>query len=174
MFETRNAVCLVLSFENYISHLNPRNEYHFQRPKRVVKQSDNICYYNMVNGQRTLGDKMKNLSRSTKLSHLYTNHSIRATIISIPDECVLRSKTSCQYRVIEVKIAYEVMLRKQACPRSEKCWKLYPRHYKWRCRTHPAMQYWPCRLQNRSPLLPINCNNLLIDSQEDFLLNEIN
>ena len=27
---------------------------------------------------------------------------------------------------------------------------------------------------NHSPLLPINCDNLLIDSQEDFLLNEIN
>ena len=85
MFETRNAVCLVLSFEKYISHLNPRNKYHFQRPKRVVKQSDNICYDNMVVGQRTFGDKMKNLSRSPKLSH--PNHSIRATIISILDEC---------------------------------------------------------------------------------------
>ena len=87
MFETRDPVCPVLSFAKYVSHLNPQNEYLFQRTKRAVKESDSVWYDNMVIGQRTLGDKMKNLSRSAELSYLYTNHSIRATTISILDEC---------------------------------------------------------------------------------------
>ena len=46
-----------------------------------------IWHDNMVVGQRTLGDKMKKLSIKVKLSCVYTNHSIRATTITILDKC---------------------------------------------------------------------------------------
>lgn len=39
-------------------------------------------WYDMVVVERTLGEKMKNISREAKLSKCYTNHSIRAT-----DQC---------------------------------------------------------------------------------------
>jgi len=46
----------------------------------------------MVVGLRTLGDKMKRLSIEAKLSYVYTNHSIRATTITILDECGYRAR----------------------------------------------------------------------------------
>ena len=46
----------------------------------------------MVVGQRTLGDKMKKLSIEAKLSCVYTNHSIRATTITILDECSYKAR----------------------------------------------------------------------------------
>jgi len=87
MFETGGPFCPVLSFEKYLSRLNPKNEYLFQRPKKAVDERDEVWCDNMVVGQRTLGDKMKKLSIEAKLSCVYTNHSIRATTITILDEC---------------------------------------------------------------------------------------
>ena len=41
---------------------------------------------NMVIGERTFGEKMKNISREGNLSKSYTNHSIRATAVTILDK----------------------------------------------------------------------------------------
>ena len=40
----------------------------------------------MVVGERTLGEKMKTISREAKLSKCYTNHLIRATAVTILDK----------------------------------------------------------------------------------------
>ena len=40
----------------------------------------------MVVGERTLGEKMKTISREAKISKCYTNHSIRATAVTILDK----------------------------------------------------------------------------------------
>ena len=45
-----------------------------------------IWYDTMVVGQRTLGEKMKKLPIKAKLSGVYMNHSIRATMITKLDE----------------------------------------------------------------------------------------
>ena len=87
MFATGGPLCPVLSFEQYVSHLNPKNEFFFQRPKRVKDVSDDVWYDNMVVGQGTLGEKMKKLSTDAELSYIYTSHSIRATAITVLDEC---------------------------------------------------------------------------------------
>ena len=87
MFATGGPLCPVLSFEQYMSHLNPKNEFFFQRPKRVKDVSDDVWYDNMFVGQRTLGEKMKKLSTDAELSYIYTNHSIQATAITVLDEC---------------------------------------------------------------------------------------
>jgi len=76
----KNLVQIVLS------DLNPFNEFSFQRPKRNVSTPEDVCYDNMVVGERTLGEKMKNISREAKLSKCYTNHSIRATVVTILDK----------------------------------------------------------------------------------------
>ena len=69
-----------------VTCLNLKNEYPFQRPKKGVDESDKVCYDNMVVGQHTLGEKMKKLSIEAKLSCVYMNHSIRATMIMKLDE----------------------------------------------------------------------------------------
>ena len=45
-----------------------------------------IWYDTMVVGQHTLGEKMKKLPIEAKLSGVYMNHSIRATMITKLDE----------------------------------------------------------------------------------------
>ena len=86
MHEKPGPNCPVVSFELYLSRLNPLKEFLFQRPKRNVSTSWDVWYDNMVVGERTLGEKMKNISREAKLSKCYTNHSIRTTPVTILDK----------------------------------------------------------------------------------------
>lgn len=88
MFEKPGPQCPVASLELYIKHLNPKNEFLFQRPKKGSKIGvDGVCFDNMVVGERTLGEKMKCISKEAELSKIYTNHSIRATAVTILDKC---------------------------------------------------------------------------------------
>ena len=70
MFATGRPLCPVLSFEQYVSHLNPKNEFLFQRPKRVKDVSNDVWYDNMVVGQRIFGEKKKKLSTDAELSYI--------------------------------------------------------------------------------------------------------
>ena len=83
MIANDSPFCPVSSFENYLSVLNPMNEFLFQRPKSSGKGE--VWYDNMVVGENTLGKKMKVISQQAELSTTYTNHSIRATTITILD-----------------------------------------------------------------------------------------
>ena len=107
MFETGgpSPFCPVLSFEKYVSRLNPKNEHLFQRPKKAVDESDEVWYANMVVGQRTLREEMMKLSIEGKLSCVYTNHSIRAT--------KMKPGISWHCLITEVKAESGVMLPKQ-------------------------------------------------------------
>ena len=83
MIANDSPFCPVSSFEKYLSVLNPMNEFLFQRPKSSGKGE--VWYDNMVVGENTLGKKMKVISQQAELSTTYTNHSIRATTITILD-----------------------------------------------------------------------------------------
>ena len=84
MYETGGPFCPVASFEKYLQHSNPKNEFLFLRPKKEVNHE--IWYDNMVVGERILANKMKEISTEAKLSHIYTNHSIRGTSITLLDK----------------------------------------------------------------------------------------
>ena len=45
-----------------------------------------VWYDNMVIGERYLGDMMKKISKEADLSTIYSNHSIRATAVTILDK----------------------------------------------------------------------------------------
>lgn len=81
-----NSSCPVLSFEKYISKLNPECEFLWQRPKRNVEAQDHIWFDNMVVGKNSLGSMMSTISKDCNLSVKYTNHCIRATCITLLDE----------------------------------------------------------------------------------------
>jgi len=85
-YEKPGPNCPVVSFELYPSHLSPLNKFLFQHPKRNVSASEDVWYDNMVVGEHTLGEKMKNISRKAKLFKCYTNHSIRVTAVTILDK----------------------------------------------------------------------------------------
>ncbi|CAB4026334.1 Integrator complex subunit 9-like [Paramuricea clavata] len=76
-------LCPVYSFEKYLSHLNPVNKFLFQRPRENCPSDGIVWYDNNVVGENTLGKKMRVLSVQANLSVEYTNHSIRATTITI-------------------------------------------------------------------------------------------
>ena len=71
--------CPVLSYEKYVSKLNPNCEKLWQRPKDEFCDDDQIWYNNVPVGEKTLGSFMSVLSKKCDLSETYTNHSIRAT-----------------------------------------------------------------------------------------------
>ena len=85
MYETEGPFYPVASFEKYLQHLNPVNEFLFQRPKKTTPDSD-VWYDNMVIGERYLADMMKKISKEADLSKIYSNHSIRATAVTILDK----------------------------------------------------------------------------------------
>ena len=73
MMSNEGSLCPVPSFEKYLSHLNPANDYLFQRPKTRQVSDSEVWYDNMVLGEHTLGKKMKVLSQRTSyfVYHLY-------------------------------------------------------------------------------------------------------
>ena len=86
MYAVGGPFCPVGSFEKYLHHLNPENEFLFQQPKKKGPAHSEVWYDNMVVGEHTLGEMMKQISNQAKLSIDYTNHSIRATAVTILDK----------------------------------------------------------------------------------------
>ena len=67
----------------YLSKLNPRQEAFYQRPKPSVQSTDTVWYENKPLGVNKLASMMKEISTGAGLSKIYTNHSVRATAITV-------------------------------------------------------------------------------------------
>ena len=90
MYERPNSpYCPVKSFELYLSKLNPSLSCLWQRPKvrESFSESDEVWYCNAPLGKNTLATLMSSISKEIQLSYQYTNHCIRATGVSLLDEC---------------------------------------------------------------------------------------
>ena len=66
-----------------MSKLNPSCSAFFQHPKQSVNPEDAVWYENRPLGVNKLGEMMKTISVGVKLSQLYTNHSVRASAITL-------------------------------------------------------------------------------------------
>ena len=74
------------SLKIFVSKLNPSCSTFFQHPKQSVNLEDAVWYENRPLGVNKLGEIMKTISVGAKLSQLYTNHSVRASAITLlPD-----------------------------------------------------------------------------------------
>ena len=71
---------------------NVNNPAFFQRPRELANPGDPTWYCNQVVSRIMLGNKMKNLSKDAKLSREYTNHSIRATSVTILDRAGFQAR----------------------------------------------------------------------------------
>ena len=81
-FLAESDVCLVKLFEYYMLKLNVHSDL-WQR----LKQKNDKCWYDdQVVGRDPLNELMKTISKDAQLSMKYTNHSIRATMITKLDE----------------------------------------------------------------------------------------
>ena len=85
MIAIDSPFCPVFSFEKYLSHLNPFNEFLFQRPKSC---GDGLVWYdNMAVGENTLKKKMQVISQQADLSTIYSNYSLKlmtSTMLDLP------------------------------------------------------------------------------------------
>ncbi|CAH3033946.1 unnamed protein product, partial [Pocillopora meandrina] len=64
----------------------------FQYPKRAVKPEDNVWYENKPLGVNKLDGMMKEISKLASLSRIYTNHSVRATAITLWSDAQVPSR----------------------------------------------------------------------------------
>ena len=71
------------ALELYISKLNPQCPAFFQFPKRKWSLNDSVWYENRPLGVNKLAVMMREISEEAQLSIVYTNHSVRATAITL-------------------------------------------------------------------------------------------
>lgn len=63
--------------------MNPHNPWLWQKPRKSVDECDDVWYEAVAVGHNTLGEMMATISKSAKLSFVYTNQCIRITPISL-------------------------------------------------------------------------------------------
>ena len=85
-----DPTCLVESFREYLSHLNPYSENLWQPLIQSPKTS--VWYTASTVGDHTISDFMKSLSDKANLSRIYTNHDIWVTGLSILGTCNFTDK----------------------------------------------------------------------------------
>ena len=66
-----------------VTKLNPTCTAFFQYPKPSVTKEDTVWYENRPLGVNKLGNMMKIISVGAELSQIYTNHSVRASAITL-------------------------------------------------------------------------------------------
>jgi hypothetical protein len=84
--------CPVTSYKRYLSKLNPEYDPLWQRPLDSFCEESSVWYYNQRIGANTLSKFMGGLSKMTSLSKHYTNHSIRATSMTVMDEAGIEAR----------------------------------------------------------------------------------
>ena len=67
----------------YLEKINPNCSAFFQHPKANFSPEDDVWFEQRPLGVNTLANMMKNISKAAILSRIYTNHSIRATAITL-------------------------------------------------------------------------------------------
>ena len=84
--------CPVKNLKKYLRKLNPMCEYMWQRPKVQVSDADDVWFDNAPVGKNTLESMTKKICEDAGCSKKYTNHSLRATSITILDHAGYASR----------------------------------------------------------------------------------
>ena len=71
----------VFAVEFLLKHLHPDQEALFQMAKKKVTKLDKVWFVNAPIGKNTLGCMMQRISKACDLGQVYTNHSVRATVV---------------------------------------------------------------------------------------------
>lgn len=75
--------CPIKIMKKYLSKLHPNNPYLWQRPKQTYCDEESTWYCDMKIGVNKWKSFMPEIANILKLSKRYTNHSLRATAITI-------------------------------------------------------------------------------------------
>ena len=80
-------VSTVQTIKSFLSHLNPEVEFLFQRPKvqssKFNPKEDSVWFNRKVLRHNTLENVLKSMSQSAGIEPYFTNHSLRATTVTI-------------------------------------------------------------------------------------------
>lgn len=90
--------CPVKTLKNYLSHLNPKQEALFQRPREVRSFSpdeENVWFCNVPLGPNYLDSMLKSMSSRAGIEPYLTNHCLRATTVTV------LSDSNCETRHIK-------------------------------------------------------------------------
>ena len=82
MYATGTAMCPVASFEKYLNKLHPACPALFQHPKTSFTDQDLSWFENRPMGKNHLAEMMPQISKHGGLSQRFTNHCVRATMIT--------------------------------------------------------------------------------------------
>ena len=86
MHERPGPLCPVKSFENYLSKLHPQQQSLWRRPKETAMENTESWYIATLHSAKILCETlMKTILREANLSQIYTNHSVRATAVTVLD-----------------------------------------------------------------------------------------
>ena len=106
-----------------MTHLNPKNPLMWQQPKYRISKGDNVWFSTGPVGRNKLSSLMHRLSKTYNLSKSYTNHSIRATTVTILDQADFKSrmimKVSGHRSEFSIKNYSHRIDRKTRCTMSE-------------------------------------------------------
>ena len=83
MYQTEDENDGSKALELYLAKINPNCTAFFQYPKRNFNYEDEVWYENKQIGVNSLDNMMKAISKEAGLSKVYTNHSVRATAITL-------------------------------------------------------------------------------------------
>ncbi len=78
---TGDKTCPLRLMKEYLAKLHHANTSFYQVPKTRYQPQGTLWYCNKPMGANKLGGMMKKMSQQAGLSYLYTNHSIRATVV---------------------------------------------------------------------------------------------
>ncbi|XP_065198987.1 uncharacterized protein LOC135830688 [Sycon ciliatum] len=73
----------LLSLRVMMTHLHPDCPALFQRAKQNYATKDKVWFCNSPLGKTTLGNMMPEISKAAQLTQIYTNHYLRATVVSM-------------------------------------------------------------------------------------------
>ena len=83
MYKTSSPTDGYSALEVFLTKLNPECDAWFQYPKRNWRPCDQVWYENRPVGKNKLALFMKETSKEAGLTRGYTNHSVRATAITL-------------------------------------------------------------------------------------------
>lgn len=83
IYETEDQNDGYKALKLYLEKINPNCSAFFQYPKANFSPEDDVWFEQRPLGVNTLANMMKTISKAAGLSRIYTNHSIRATAITL-------------------------------------------------------------------------------------------
>ena len=121
MFSTGAVNCPVQYLKKLINVLHPGEETLFQRPLRFFSPSLETWYERAPLGVNQLASMMREISMAAKLSQIYTNHSVKATSVTLLDRAGIPVHRIMQLSGHMSEESVKIHIRRQILQQERQC-----------------------------------------------------